>query len=112
MASFDNNNDKSGKGEEERQIAAGSGTRRPTFARATNPGRAFSHDIQGPVPPVPDSHSFPTAGEALQVTNEFCDQYRVLRKEVEILRKGNARLRRMLENLLAPIMITPPSPKE
>jgi len=64
------------------------------------------------VPPVPDFHSFPTAGETLQVTNEFCDQYRVLRKEVEILRKENARLQSMLENLLAPVMITPPSPKE
>jgi hypothetical protein len=62
--------------------------------------------------PVLDLSSFPAAGEALRVTDEFCDKYRVLRREVEILQEENNRLRRMLANFLTPIMIAPPPPKE
>jgi hypothetical protein len=67
---------------------------------------------QGPIPSVPDLSSCPAAEEALWVTDEFCDKYRVLRMEVEILQEENNRLRSMLENFLTPIMITPPPPKE
>jgi hypothetical protein len=35
-----------------------------------------------------------------------------LKREVEILQEENLRLRRMLELFLAPIMISPPPPKE
>ncbi|KAK1650134.1 hypothetical protein QYE76_067939 [Lolium multiflorum] len=63
----------------------------------------------GPLPPAPDLNSFP-AEEALRVTDEFCDQYRVLRREVEILQDENNRLRRMLERFLTPIRVVPPSP--
>ena len=96
----------------EGQIAAGSRARKPTFVGSINAGRAFSHNMQGPIPPVPDLSSFPAAEEALRVTDEFCDKYRVLRMEVEILQEENNRLRRMLENFLTPIMIAPPPPKE
>ncbi|KAK1695363.1 hypothetical protein QYE76_012060 [Lolium multiflorum] len=65
---------------------------------------------QGPLPPAPDLNSFPAAEEALRVTDEFCDQYRVLRREVEILQDENNRLRRMLERFLTPIRVVPPSP--
>jgi len=96
----------------EGQIAAGSMARKPTFVGSINAGRAFSHNMQGPIPPVPDLSSFPAAEEALRVTDEFCDKYRVLRMEVETLQEENNRLRRMLENFLTPIMIAPPPPKE
>jgi hypothetical protein len=68
--------------------------------------------MQGPIPPIPDLCSFPVAEEGLRVTDEFCDKYRVLEREVEILQEENSRLRRMLEIFLAPIMIAPPPPKE
>jgi hypothetical protein len=87
-------------------------TREPTFVGSINTGLAFSHNMKGPIPPVLDLSSFPAAGEALWVTDEFCDKYRVLRREVEILQEENNRLRRMLENFLTPIMITPPPLKE
>ena len=77
-----------------------------------NYGRDFSHNMQGPTPPVPDLTAFPAVEEVLRVTDEFCDQYRVLRMEVEILQEENNRLRRMLERFLTPIMIAPPPPKE
>ncbi|KAK1629866.1 hypothetical protein QYE76_004181 [Lolium multiflorum] len=46
----------------------------------------------GPLPPAPILNSFPAVEEALRVTDEFCDQYRVLRREVEILQEENNRL--------------------
>ena len=92
------------------QIAVGSRARKPTFVGSINVGRAFSHNMQGPIPPVPDLSSFPAVEGALRVTDEFCDQYRVLRMEVEILQEENNRLRGMLERFLTPIMIVPPSP--
>ena len=95
----------------EGQIAAGSRARKPTLVGSINTGRAFSHNMQGPIPPVLDISSFPVAEEAIRVTDEFCDKYRALRKEVEILQEENNRLRRMLENFLTPIMDAPP-PKE
>jgi hypothetical protein len=91
----------------EGQIAAGSRTREPTFVGSINTRRDFSHNMQGPIPPVLDLSSCPAAEEALCVTDEFCDKYRVLRMEVEILQEENNRLRRMLENFLTPIMIAP-----
>jgi hypothetical protein len=94
----------------EGQIAAGSRTREPTFVGSINTGHAFSHNMQGPIPPVPDLSSCPAAEEALRVTDEFCEKYRVLRMEVEILQEENNRLGRMLENFLTPIMIAPPPP--
>jgi hypothetical protein len=96
----------------EGQIVARSRARGPTFVGSINTGRAFSHNMQGPIPPIPDLSSFPAAEEALRVTDEFCDKYRVLKREVEILQEENNRLRRMLENFLAPIMIAPPPPKD
>ena len=90
------------------QMAARSRARKPILVGAINTGRAFSHNIQGPTPPALDFSSFPAAEEAIQVTDEFCGKYRALRKEVEILREENCRLRRMLEGFLAPIMDTPP----
>ncbi|KAK1665811.1 hypothetical protein QYE76_053970, partial [Lolium multiflorum] len=66
--------------------------------------------IKGPLPPAPILDSFPAVEEALRVTDEFCDQYRVLRREVEILQEENNRLRRMLERFLTPIRVVPPSP--
>jgi hypothetical protein len=63
--------------------------------------------MQGPIPPIPDLSSYPASEEALRVTDEFCDKYRVLRMEVEILQEENNRLHRMLENFLTPIIIAP-----
>jgi len=81
-----------------------------TFVGSINPQRAFSHNVQGVTPPVPDLRFFPAGAEALRTTNEFCDQYRILRDEVEILQDENNRLRRMLERFLTPIAVVPPSP--
>ncbi|KAK1682942.1 hypothetical protein QYE76_043790 [Lolium multiflorum] len=72
---------------------------------SVNTRRSFSHNLQGPLPPAPSLNSFPALEEALRVTDEFCDQYRALRREVGILQEENNRLRRMLERFLAPIRV-------
>jgi hypothetical protein len=119
MASASNNKEKTPSEDDhqdpklkEGQMAGGSWAREPTLVGAINARRAFSHNMQGPIPPIPDLSSFPTAEETLRVTDEFCAKYRVLKKEVEILQEENIRLRRMLEIFLAPVMISPPPPKE
>ena len=66
--------------------------------------------MQGAIPAVPDLSGFPKATEAIRVTDKFCEQYRVLRTEVEILQEENNRLRRMLAQFLTPITVIPPSP--
>jgi hypothetical protein len=119
MASSSGNKEKTPPGDDyqnlkskEGQFTAGSGTREPTLVGTINTGRAFSHNLQGPILPAVDLSSYPTSVEALRITNEFCDKYRALRMEMEILREENNRLRRMLEDFLTPIMIAPPPPKE
>ncbi|KAK1579910.1 hypothetical protein QYE76_010815 [Lolium multiflorum] len=52
--------------------------------------------IKGALPPALDLDSFPCVEEAIRVADEFCDQYRALKREVEILQEENQRLR-MLE---------------
>ena len=84
--------------------------RKPTFVGSVNAQRAFSHNLQGAIPPIPDYSSFPAVTEVLRVTDEFCDQYRALLREVEILQEENIRLRRMLERFLTPIQVIPPPP--
>ncbi|KAK1648457.1 hypothetical protein QYE76_066262 [Lolium multiflorum] len=64
--------------------------------------------IKGALPPALDLESFPCVEEAIRVADEFCDQYRALRREVEILQEENQRLRRMLEYYSNPS--TRPSP--
>jgi hypothetical protein len=96
----------------EGQMTGGSRARDPTFVGSMNAGCAFSHNMYGPILPIQDLSFFPAAEETLWVTDEFCAQYRVLKREVEILQEENIRLRRMLEIFLAPVMISPPPPKE
>jgi hypothetical protein len=43
----------------EGHMAGGSWAREPTFVGTINVGRAFSHNMQGPIPPIPDPSSFP-----------------------------------------------------
>jgi hypothetical protein len=93
-------------------MARGSREREPIFVGPIYAGHAFSHNMQGPIPPIPNLSSFPAAEETLRVTDEFCAKYQVLKRKVEILQEENSRLHRMLEIFLAPVMISPPPPKE
>ena len=89
---------------------ARTGTSKPIFVGSINPQRAFSHNMHGTIPPVPDLSYFPEATEALRVTDQFCEQYCVLRRDVDILQEENNMLRKMLERYLTPLQVVPPSP--
>ena len=81
---------------------------KPILVGSVNTGRSFSHNLQGLLPPALSLDSFPCVEEAIRVADEFCDQYRALRREVEILQEENQRLRRMLEYYSIPITRPPP----
>ncbi|KAK1682068.1 hypothetical protein QYE76_042916 [Lolium multiflorum] len=68
--------------------------------------------IKGALPPALDLDSFPCVEEAIRVADEFCDQYRALRREVEILQEENQRLRRMLEYYSNPSTRPSPPPSD
>jgi hypothetical protein len=71
----------------------------------------WKKEQEGPTLHVLDLNSMPVIKEGMLVTDEFCAQYRVLEKEVEILQEENLRLRRMLEYFINPRLIPLP-PKE
>ncbi|KAK1630189.1 hypothetical protein QYE76_004504 [Lolium multiflorum] len=68
--------------------------------------------IKGVLPPALDLDSFPCVEEAIRVADEFCDQYRALKREVEILQEENQRLRRMLEYYSIPSTRPSPPPSD
>ena len=70
------------------QAARGSRAIKPTFVGAINTGRAFSHNMQGMMTSIPDLSSCPEAVEALRTTDEFCDKYQALRRNVDMLLLG------------------------
>ncbi|KAK1698033.1 hypothetical protein QYE76_014730 [Lolium multiflorum] len=92
-----------------RKAALGQGKVEWWSARRRGSGPFYREGIaQGALPPALDLDSFPCVEEAIRVADEFCDQYRALRREVEILQEENQRLRRMLEYYSNPS--TRPSP--
>jgi hypothetical protein len=95
----------------EEQGAGRARPKNPTFEGPTKARRIFSHDLQGPIYHVLDFNSMPMIEEGMLVTNEFCTQYRALKREVEMLQEENIRLRRMLEYFINPRLLPIP-PKE
>jgi hypothetical protein len=70
----------------------GSGRAKPknlAFEGPTKVRRIFSHDMQGPRLHVLDVNSMPVIKEVMLVTDEFCAQYQVLKREVEMLQEEN-----------------------
>jgi hypothetical protein len=95
----------------EEQEAGRLRARNPTFEGPVKARCISSHDMQGPILHVLDLNSMPVIKEGMLVTDEFCAQYQVLKKEVEILQEENIRLCRMLEYFINPRLIPLP-PKE
>jgi hypothetical protein len=47
----------------------------------------------------------PVIKEGMLVTDEFCAQYQVLKRKIEMLQEENLRLRRMLEYFVNPRLL-------
>jgi hypothetical protein len=86
----------------EEQEAGNSRARNSTFVGSMNVGRAFSHDMRGPTFPVLDLNFMPIIKEGMLVTDELSAQYRVLKREIQILQEENLRLHRMVEYFINP----------
>jgi hypothetical protein len=118
MASESNNkgkrlwkDDHQGQKWKEEQDAGRSRPRNLAFEGPTKARRIFSHDMQGPTLHVLDLNSMPIIKEGMLVTDEFCAQYQVLKREVEMLQEENLRLRQMMEYFVNPRLLPLP-PKE
>jgi hypothetical protein len=103
--------DHQGQKWKEEQGAGRARPRNPAFEGPTKARRIFSHDMQGPTLHILDLNSMPVIKEGMLVTDEFCAQYQVLKREVEMLQEENLRLRRMLEYFVNPRLL-PLSPQE
>jgi hypothetical protein len=93
----------------EEHEARKSRARNSTFVGSMNAGRAFSHDMRGPMFPVLDLNFMPIIKEGMLVTDELCAQYRTLEREIQILQEENLRLRMMVEYFINPRVVPPPS---
>jgi hypothetical protein len=82
--------------------------RNPAFEGPTKARRIFSHDMRGPTLHILDLNSMPIIKEGMLVTDEFCAQYQVLKREVEMLQEENLRLHRMLEYFVNPRLLPLP----
>ena len=62
----------------EGRVAVGAISGGPTLVGSINTGRAFSHNMQGPIPPVLNLSSYPAAEEAIHKTIKI-NQRRVMK---------------------------------
>ena len=89
--------------------SVGSRQSNTTFVGSINPQRVFSHRMPGMVPPQEDPHRGPILAEAHRVTDQFCEEFRLLKAEVALLEAENLELRRQLQHFWMPNQIIPPS---
>ena len=59
----------------------------------------LSLNLLGTTPPLEDPHMTSTISEAYRVTNKFCEDFRVLKVQVDILEAENQTLRRIIIDL-------------
>ena len=98
--------------EEIRRVAphqsAGSRPSNTTFVGSINPQRVFSRRMPGTVPPQEDPHLGPMLAEAHRVTDQFYEEFRLLKAEVVVLEAENLKLCHQLQHFWTPIQIFPP----
>src|SRR4051812_10723987 len=71
----------------------------PIMVWFLQPHYDFSLKLSGTTPPLEDPQRSSTVSEAYRVTNQFCDDFRVLKAQVEILEAENQCLRRIINDL-------------
>ena len=59
----------------------------------------LSLNLSGTPPPLEDPRMTSTISEAYLITNQFCEDFRVLKVQVEILEAKNQALRRIIRDL-------------
>ena len=75
------------------------GPSNPIMVWFVQPQYDFSLKLSGTTPSLEDPQRPSTISEAYRVTNQFCEDFRVLKVHVEILEAGKQALRRIIKDL-------------
>src|SRR4051812_28357432 len=75
------------------------GPSNPIMVGVFQPHYDFSLKLPGTAPQLEDLQRPSTVSEAYRVTNQFCEDFRVLKAQVEILESENQCLRRIIRDL-------------
>ena len=88
----------------------GASSSNPILVGFINPHYDISLNLSGAAPPLGTPYVSPTISEAHRITDQFYEDFRVLKAKVAILEAENNALRHMVENLMTPTRVVFPSP--
>ena len=71
----------------------------PIMVGSVQPYYDLSLNLSGMAPALEDQRTISTISEAYRITNQLCEDFRVLKVQVEILEKENQTLRRVIKDL-------------
>ena len=71
----------------------------PIMVGSVQPYYDLSLNLSGTAPAIEDQRTISTASEAYRITNQLCEDFRVLKVQVEILQEENQTLRRVIRDL-------------
>src|SRR4051812_29776609 len=75
------------------------GPSNPIVVAFVQPQYDLSLRLAGTTPPAGTPQAPSTVSEAYRITNQFCEDFRVLKAQVEILERENLALRRVIKDL-------------
>ena len=91
-------------------LARGASSSNSSLVGFIHPHYDISLNLSGTAPPQETPYVSPTISEAHRITDQFCEDFRVLKAKVAILEAENDALRHMVENLMTPTRVVPPTP--
>ena len=77
----------------------GASSNNPILVGFVNPQHDLSLNLSGTAPSLEDQRITSTISEAYRITNQLCEDFRVLKVQVEILEDENQTLRRIIRDL-------------
>ena len=75
------------------------GPSNPIMVGSVQPQYDLSLNLSGPSTSLEDQRMLSTISEAYRITNQLCEDFRVLKVQVEILEAENQTLRRIIKDL-------------
>src|SRR3954470_3610246 len=75
------------------------GPSNPIMVGFVQPQYDLSLKLSGTTPPIGSPQVPSTVSEAYRITNQFCEDFRVLKAQVEILERENLAMRRVIKDL-------------
>src|SRR3954468_21082962 len=75
------------------------GPSNPIMVGSVQPQYDISLNLSGPSTSLEDQHTLSTISEAYRITNQLCEDFRVLKVQVEVLESENRTLHRVIRDL-------------